>query len=290
MRTIVHISDLHFGRVDPALLAPLAQAIEYAHPDVVAVSGDLTQRARRKQFEQAAAYLRTLPTPQVVVPGNHDVPLYDVLRRFLSPLTRFHRYITDDPFPMYQDAEIAVIGVNTARSLTFKGGRINHEQVAHVERAFRNLPESMTRVVVTHHPFDLPEGGDEKDLVGRATMAMQAFAGAQVDLFLSGHLHHSSARNTAQRYRIDGYAALVAQAGTATSTREREETNAFNVIRVGATDMEIQTWRWVAEAGRFEPGETQAFRYQHGSGWAPIEHAREPSQQPSQAAVDSHPT
>ena len=108
MRTIVHISDLHFGRVDRQLLEPLARTIVAAKPDVLAISGDLTQRARRAQFAQAAAYLRSLPTPQIVVPGNHDVPLYDVVRRFVAPLARFRRYISAEPFPYFEDAEISI--------------------------------------------------------------------------------------------------------------------------------------------------------------------------------------
>lgn len=268
MRTIVHLSDLHFGRVDPALLDPLARAVAACAPDLVVVSGDLTQRARTRQFRAAAAYLRTLPLPQLVVPGNHDVPLYDVLRRFLAPLTRFRRYIDSEEFPYHQDAEIAVIGINTARSLTFKGGRINREQVAEVERRFRGLPEAVTRIVVSHHPFDIPAHGDEGDLVGRAGMAMQAFSGCGVDLFLSGHLHHSHAANTAARYDIDGYAALVVQAGTATSTRGRGEANAFNVLRIGAADMALETQAWAADRGAFQPFAQQHFHYAHGSGWA----------------------
>jgi predicted MPP superfamily phosphohydrolase len=132
MRTLVHVSDLHFGRVDAGLLDPLRAAIEQARPDVVVVSGDLTQRARTKQFREAAAFLRTLPQPQVVVPGNHDVPLYDVVRRFAAPLVRFREHIEAEEFPTVIDGEIAVVGINTARSFTFKDGRINRAQVAEV--------------------------------------------------------------------------------------------------------------------------------------------------------------
>ena len=270
MRTLVHVSDLHFGRVDPALLDPLREAIAGLRPDVLVVSGDLTQRARRSQFADAAAYLATLPRPQIVVPGNHDVPLYDVARRFLSPVRRFRRYITEDEFPTYIDDEIAVVGVNTARSLTFKGGRINVEQVREIERRFHGLPEHVTRVVVTHHPFDIPAGGDEADLLGRAPMAMAEFAKAEVDVFLSGHLHRSNIGTTAHRYRIAGFAALVVQAGTATSTRERDETNAFNVLRVGETDLQVQTWRWQPRDARFVPDGEVDYRYEHGTGWRPI--------------------
>jgi 3',5'-cyclic AMP phosphodiesterase CpdA len=271
MRTVVHVSDLHFGRVDPALLEPLGEAVHGLQPDLLVVSGDLTQRARRAQFAQAAAFLDTLPRPRLVVPGNHDVPLYDVARRFLAPLARFRRSIEAEEFPYYEDAEIAAIGVNTARSLTFKGGRINHEQVAEVERRFRGLPEPVTRIVVSHHPFDLPEGGDESDLVGRADMAMQAFAGCGVDVFLSGHLHATHAGSTARRYRIDGYAALVVQAGTATSTRERGEANAFNVLRIGARSLGLETWSWRAPEGRFRPSAPHRFAWIEGRGWGPEE-------------------
>ena len=269
MRTVVHLSDLHFGRVDRALLQPLHDAVHALQPDLVVVSGDLTQRARRAQFAQAAAFLETLPRPRLVVPGNHDVPLYDVARRFLAPLARFRRSIEADEFPYYEDAEIAAIGVNTARSLTFKGGRINEEQVAEVARRFRGLPEPVTRILVSHHPFDLPEGGDESDLVGRAGMAMQAFAGCGVDVFLSGHLHTTHAGITARRYRIEGYAALVVQAGTATSTRERGEANAWNVLRIGRRELRLAAWSWAPGQGRFVPGVEHRFAWQEGRGWGP---------------------
>jgi 3',5'-cyclic AMP phosphodiesterase CpdA len=269
MRTLVHLSDLHFGRVDAALLEPLAAAVAGARPDVVVVSGDFTQRARVAQFRAAADWLATLPQPRILVPGNHDIPLYDVARRFLSPLRRFHRWIEDDPFPWHADAEIAVIGINTARSLTFKGGRINREQVDEVARRFRGLPEAVTRIVVSHHPFDLPEGAEPGDLVGRADMAMEAFAGCGVDLFLSGHLHRSHSGSTAERYLIDGFAALVIQAGTATSTRGRGEANAFNVIRIGATAIELETWAWQPAHAAFQAVARTGFDYVTGRGWAP---------------------
>ena len=269
MRTVVHVSDLHFGRVDPELLAPLRSAIVQQRPDVLVVSGDLTQRARRAQFRAARDFLATLPTPQIVVPGNHDVPFYDVVRRFLAPLDRFHRYITADPMPEFRDAEIAVVGVNTARSLTFKGGRINVDQVREVAGRFEGLPERVTRIVVTHHPFDVPADGDPDDVLGRAPMAMAEFARAEVDVFLSGHLHRSNIDTTARTYRINGFAALVVQAGTATSTRGRGEHNAFNVLRIGERDLRIETWHWSPEKAVFEQEAEVGYRYVHGTGWEP---------------------
>ncbi len=266
MRTIVHLSDLHFGRVDDALLDPLVDAVAKARPDVVAVSGDLTQRARNVQFREARAFLDRLPNPQIVVPGNHDVPLYDVLHRFAAPLRRFRRHISDDPAPFYQDDVMAVIGINTARSMTFKNGRINARQIALVEQRFAELPASILRIVVTHHPFDLPGGGEETDIVGRSTIAMRAFADCGVDLFMSGHMHQSHVSNTTERYAIAGHSALIVQAGTASSTRGRGESNAFNVIRVEQAKVSIETWTWQPGRNEFVREQT-ATHLKSKSGW-----------------------
>jgi 3',5'-cyclic AMP phosphodiesterase CpdA len=267
MRTLVHLSDLHFGRVDEALLAPLRDTIARIAPDVVVVSGDLTQRAKREEFEAARAYLDTFPGPQIIVPGNHDISLYNVLRRFLKPLERYKRYITDDLDPIYVDEEIAVLGVNTARSLTFKDGRVNEEQVTKICQELSGLDPAITRIVVTHHPFDLPTSADEKDLVDRAPMAMAAFAKCGVDLLLAGHLHMSHSNSTAERYPISEYAALVIQAGTATSTRGRGEVNSFNVVRVEPARVEVDRYGWDVLSNSFSLIVTETF-LRSGGMWA----------------------
>ena len=260
MRTLAHLSDLHFGRIDAALIEPLLQRLREVAPQIVAVSGDLTQRAKAGQFEEARAFLGRLSEPLVVVPGNHDVPLYRVWERFLSPLGKYKRYISADLEPSFVDDEIAVLGVNTARSLTFKGGRINQEQIASLRRRLQGLPESLTKVVVTHHPFDIPDEPDNDELVGRARQAMQAFADCGVDLLLSGHFHASGAGDTSRRHPLAGYAALAVQAGTATSTRGRGEANAFNVLRIDHDAVTLEVNAWQPEAARFAVERTERFR------------------------------
>jgi 3',5'-cyclic AMP phosphodiesterase CpdA len=267
MRTIVHLSDLHFGRVDQALLDPLRALVARIAPDLVVVSGDLTQRAKSAEFEAARTYLDTLPGPQVIVPGNHDISLYNVFRRFLKPLEHFKRYITDDLDPMHVDEEIAVLGVNTARSLTFKDGRVNQQQMDKMRAELAGLDPGITRIVVTHHPFDLPSGADERDLVARAPIAMAAFAECGIDLLLAGHLHLSHANSTAERYPISEYAALVIQAGTATSTRARGEVNSFNVIRVELGRIEVDRYGWDVLSASFSLMTTEAFM-RSGDVWA----------------------
>lgn len=256
MRTLLHLSDLHFGRVDPALMAPLKARIDQLAPDVVAVSGDLTQRARSHQFQAARAFLDTLPRPQIVVPGNHDVPLYNVLSRFLRPLDKYRRYIRDDLAPEYVDQRIAVLGVNTARSLTFKHGRIGHGQIAQLRERLAGLPPNLIKVVVTHHPFDLPPHLKSGDLVRRGPLAMAMFADCGVDLLLAGHLHTSHAGNTAARHRIAGYAALMVQAGTATSTRGRGEANSFNLLRIEPGRITVERYGWLRASFELAGAET----------------------------------
>lgn len=268
MRTLVHLSDLHFGRVDHALLGPLRELVERIAADVVVISGDLTQRAREEEFEAARAFLDSLPGPQIVVPGNHDISLYNVFRRFLKPLSRYKRFITDDLDPVYVDDEIAVVGVNTARSLTTKYGRVSHEQVANIRERLAGLGPEITRIVVTHHPFDLPEHFEKRDLVVRAPMAMEVFAETGVDILMAGHMHASHAGSTAARYQISEYAALVIQAGTATSTRGRGEVNSFNVVRVAPLRVEIDRYGWDVVGGQFALVSTEKF-VRAGAVWAP---------------------
>ncbi len=261
MRTIVHLSDLHFGRVDGALVAPLISVITAARPDLLVVSGDFTQRARTEQFLEAKAFLEQLPFSQLVVPGNHDISLHNLFERFMRPLDKYRRYISDDLAPFFEDTEIAVAGVNTARSLTTKYGRINTGQIARLVDNFKRCGPRVTKVVVTHHPFDLPpDYADPRQLVGRSAAAMQAMAGCGVDLLLSGHLHITHTTLTAARYKIAGHSALVVQAGTAISTRGRGEANSFNILRIQYDQIEVERILWKPETGGFISGGSAKFR------------------------------
>jgi 3',5'-cyclic AMP phosphodiesterase CpdA len=265
MRTLVHLSDLHFGRTDPALIEPLIASVNGIGANLVVVSGDLTQRAKQAQFEEARDFLARLAPPRLVVPGNHDVPLYRVWERFLSPLGKYCRIIDSNLEPTFVDGEIAVVGVNTARSLTFKDGRINREQMASIRRRLAPLGQSVTKVVVTHHPFDLPDQKGDVDLVGRARAALGVFAQCEVDLLLAGHFHLSQA-GASVRDEIAGYAALVVQAGTATSTRQRGEENSFNVLRVANREIDVERRTWHADAGEFRVDRVERF-FREGDRW-----------------------
>ena len=244
MRTLAHLSDLHFGRVDRTVLEPLRRRLVALAPDLVVISGDLTQRARANQFREARAYLDTLPKPQVVVPGNHDVPLYNVVARFLRPLSGYRRIIADDVEPGFVDDEIAVLGINTARSFVFKGGRVSEAQLARVREQLGGLNGQVTRIVVSHHPF----------------MACEKLAGCRVDLFVSGH-HHAT---RVGRCRTAGLSALMVEAGTAASQRRREEPNSFNVLRIRPQRIDVE--HFALRGGGFARAATEAF-FREGASW-----------------------
>ena len=266
MRTLLHLSDLHFGRIDPATLAPLLAAAKEIRPDLVIVSGDLTQRARRGQFREAREFLAALPKPQIIVPGNHDVPLYNVAARFLNPFAAYRLYIQDDLEPVLVDEEMIVAGLNSARTIPFGGGgRLNTRQVTRAAGLFRAAAPQAVKIVVTHHPFDLPAGHREQHLIGRAGMAMEQLAAVGADLFLAGHLHVSHVGRTAERYRIAGHSALVVQAGTI-STRARGELNSFNVLRLARPLIAIERYTWDEELQTFLPAWSGTFRHT-AEGW-----------------------
>jgi 3',5'-cyclic AMP phosphodiesterase CpdA len=256
---LVHLSDLHFGAHDPRLVAAVEARIDEAKPDLVVISGDFTQRARTEQFEEACRFLSRLKDAghEVLgVPGNHDIPLYDVLRRFLSPLTRYKRFIDDSVCPFHQLNAAAVLGINTARSLTFKDGRINESQMEFIRATFAGANDG-PRVLVTHHPlFALPVG-DGPALgrpVGRQELALDAIADAGVDLLLAGHNHRAST-NSARDLATRAGPALVIQAGTATSTRLRDEEQSFNRIDIAGDRVTLTVQRWAGVG--FRSGDEQ---------------------------------
>jgi 3',5'-cyclic AMP phosphodiesterase CpdA len=285
MRKLVHLSDLHFGRIDADLPGPLADTIRQLDPHLLVVSGDLTQRARSHQFALARTFLDSLAMPRIVVPGNHDIPLHNLFDRMWRPLEKYRRHLGDEVEPEYLDDEIAVFGVNTARSLTFKDGRISHAQLARLEARLASLPASLSRVIVTHHPLDLPAQHDAADLVGRAPLAMKLLSTWRVDMLLAGHFHRSHAGDTAARYPANEYAALVVQAGTATSTRGRGESNSFNYIEIEQDRICVQRHEWDDRERAFLAQPTQAFARGEGH-WARTTDATSSTPPPAAAGPD----
>lgn len=252
MKRILHLSDLHFGRTRPDLLDPLVEAANALAPDVIAISGDFTQRARVAQFRQAAEFVARLQAPVLSVPGNHDTPLDNVALRMLDPWRRYRRYISRELEPHYLDDEVAIVGVNTVNRFSWQRGRIGRHTMARVCAAFEGRRDGRAHVAMLHHPLEhLPEV--EKRLMRGARDAVAALGRCGADIVLSGHLHNA---RTVPLTAAPGV--LFVQGGTGLSTRLRGEPNNFNLLHVSPARVEID--RYGAEdRPRFEIVERACF-------------------------------
>lgn len=261
MRRIAHISDLHFGRHSDAIAEALLRSISDRQPHAIALSGDFTQRARTSEYVAARLFLDRLPQPKVLVPGNHDVPLYNIFSRFLRPFTKydFHFGSVGQPANFYSDEEIAILGVNTARRFTRKNGRVSADQMREIANVLGTLPASTFKILVTHHPLASPEGAPRLELAGRAVRAMTTVKNAGVHLLLSGHHHRAVSGGNAELEA--GGSVLVLHAGTAISTRTRDGGgNSYNLLQISEASVSVHLMEHVE--GEFR--ETNTSRYSFG--------------------------
>ncbi|MHB1676825.1 MAG: metallophosphoesterase family protein [Sulfuriferula sp.] len=238
MIRIAHISDLHFGREVQEVVEALAAELHSMRPDLIAVSGDLTQRARVSEFKRAHAFFDRLPQPLLVVPGNHDVPDYPFMR-FAAPWSRWKRWLSAELEPVIQGNDYCAVGINSARRwgpyLDWSRGRINLDQIRRAEGIFSKCAKDL-HIVVAHHPFLLTPASTGRHTIARADIALPRWLKANVDLILGGHVH------LAYCGVVDGI--VVAQTGTSLSSRLKGEPNSFNRIRAASDSIEIDNMVW----------------------------------------------
>jgi 3',5'-cyclic AMP phosphodiesterase CpdA len=232
MKLVIHISDPHFGEEHPAIAATLLSELNALHPALITISGDLTGRARRSQFKAARDWLDRLTSPYLVVPGNHDIPLFDVIRRIAAPRERYFHWITPDLAPTYVDDELAVCGVDTTRTFTFKDGEMTREQAERVV-ALLAPHTNHWRILVAHHPFEHMDGAEE---------AQPLLETAGVDLVLTGHLHVPKMHDVASRN--PHHTMIAVHAGTCMSTRLRGEPNGYNQLFIEGEHVRIVHREW----------------------------------------------
>ncbi|SFB11024.1 3',5'-cyclic AMP phosphodiesterase CpdA [Poseidonocella pacifica] len=262
MIRITQISDLHFGRDDPTLEETLIDAVNASRPDLVVVSGDFVQRARWSHFREARAFMERIEAPTLSVPGNHDLPLWNLPLRLVAPKRRYQRYIARDLEPVIRLGGVTVVGVDTTYRWHWQSGRISAEQIDRVADIIGDRGPDDVVVVVAHHPFHhSPEV--EKKLMRGAPKALRRWGRAGPHVILSGHLHtwltepFVARRGDAQTLQV--------HAGTGLSTRLRGEPNDFAVLEIAGP--EVRIIRHTAGADReFREADEVVFRCGDG-GW-----------------------
>ena len=255
MRSLLHISDVHFGpkhlpRVADGVLA----LVEARRPDLVVISGDLTQRARPEQFRAAREFADRLPVPSIAVPGNHDVPLWRVWERAFDPFAAYAKHFSPDLEPVYRDDELLVVGINSAFNWTRKDGRIRLKRLIEVRDLFAATPESAFKVVVVHHHLIPPPNFGSQRVLANAYEAIDLFSRAGVDLVLSGHQHQSFIASSEEFYPEGRPPVLLVHTGTTTSSRGRaaeREKNTCNWIEFDEKKIVVSQLRWHHDLTRF---------------------------------------
>jgi len=230
MSVLLHISDTHFGTEEPRVVEALVALAAQQRPDVVVLSGDITQRARPVQFRAAKAFVDRLGGVVLAVPGNHDIALFDLWARFTRPYARYVKVLGSDLEPVYASHDFLVIGVNTTRALRFKNGEVSAEQIDRVATWLAGARAQQLRVVVVHQPAAVIKAEDRADLFRGHHAALQTWSAAGADLVLGGHIHlpYTLAQHGLAR-RL-----WVVQAGTAVSSRLRLNVpNSVNILRWG---------------------------------------------------------
>jgi 3',5'-cyclic AMP phosphodiesterase CpdA len=257
MTSILQISDPHFGTEQAQVMEALLHLAREQRPAVAVVSGDITQRARSAQFEAARRFIDDLAIePTLVLPGNHDISLFNIARRLFSPYKRFQRAFGTELEPSFENAELMILGVKTTRRYRHVQGTVSPGQIDRVAQRLRAATPAQLRVVVTHQPVHVIEASDRENLLRGHEEAVRAWASAGADLILGGHIHLPFARPLRDRFADLPRAVWCVQAGTALSWRiRRGAPNSVNVIRYsnerGARACVVERWDYDAETLRF---------------------------------------
>jgi 3',5'-cyclic AMP phosphodiesterase CpdA len=264
---LLQVSDPHFGTERASVVEALLELAAAQQPEVLMLSGDVTQRARHRQFEAARHFVDRLAAPATLaIPGNHDIPLFNVVARVFSPYRGFVRAFGTDLEPVFETAELQLVTVNTARARRHKDGEVSAEQVERVAQRLATARPSQVRVVVVHQPVLVTRPEDEQNLLHGRDQAVRAWAAAGADIVMGGHIHLPYVRSLRTAYRDLPRDVWAVQAGTAVSARIRGGIdNSVNLLRCEATDLArhctVERWDYDARQGRFALGARHELRF-----------------------------
>lgn len=233
MTVVLHISDPHFGTERPFVTEALVRLAQAHSPELIILSGDITQRAQRSEFDAARKFLDRLDAPaRLVIPGNHDLPLFHLPARLFTPYGRYRCAFGTNLEPVFETAQLLVIGVNTTRRYRHIDGEVSAAQIKRVAKRLQQASEAQLRIVVTHQPVYVTHAEDEKNLLRGGDEAMRCWASAGADLILGGHIHRPFICGLHERLADVPRRVWVVQAGTALSSRIRyDASNSVNLIR-----------------------------------------------------------
>lgn len=252
--TLLQISDPHFGTERPQVVEALLELARTLAPDVIVMSGDITQRARRAQFAAASRFCDRLPACALVaVPGNHDIPLFNVLARLFDPYRGYRRAFGPEREGVFAVERLLLITLDTTRWYRHKDGEVSVDQIERTASRLSLATSEQVRVVAMHHPVLAIEGADLPNLSHGHEAAVRRFAQAGADLVLGGHIHLPYVRNAREQWPDLARDLWVMQAGTSVSSRIRHGTgNSVNVIRPGAgRQCAFERWDFIDARGTF---------------------------------------
>lgn len=254
MTVLLQISDPHFGTEQAPVVAALLRLANQLQPAGVILSGDVTQRARRSQFEAAKNFVARIPTRAfVAIPGNHDIPLFNVVGRMFYPYAGFERVFGTNLEPEWRNDDVMVLCVNTTRPSRHKDGEVSAEQILRVSKQLATATEQQLRIVVTHQPVHVLRGSEVHNRLHGHAEAIQAWADAGADIIMGGHIHLPYISPLHEDHPKLRRRCWVVQAGTALSSRVRaHHPNSVNVItRADAKTVLAERWDYSVERDEF---------------------------------------
>jgi 3',5'-cyclic AMP phosphodiesterase CpdA len=236
---ILHLSDLHFGTEQPEMVEVLKSDIQVMKPDIIVVTGDVTQRATVQQYKKAKVFFDELKHKAIIcVPGNHDIPLYNLFQRFFYPFVKYEKYISQHRCPMYRQDNIAILGINSATPYKPMGGYVTEKQMEMATSFFQPLPAETCKIILMHHNLISTE---RHKIINASEKLINHFSACGVNLILSGHIHAPHCEQLKRNYVMHNMYAITA--GTAISHRT-SELNSYNIINIAPQSLDLIVREW----------------------------------------------